>query len=241
MSRQDKRLPAALVAVTIMTVILLAGASDNKITETTYSSERLIRLHIVANSDSNEDQTLKKTVREEIIRCVSPEFLQAQDISAARTIAAANLPYIEEIAAREVQAAGKDYSVEVKLGNFLFPTKHYGPFLLPAGDYESVQVVLGDGSGANWWCVLFPPLCFVDMPKQTTIEVPTTENIPAVSSLAAPVDPPLAAAATEAPTDRQNFNGAPETADAPLTYENQPKVEFRFRIWDLLNKLTAGW
>lgn len=241
MSRQNKRLPVALAVMTAITIILLAGASDNKTTETTYSSERLIRLHIVANSDSDEDQALKRTVREEIIRCVSPEFLQAQDISGARAIATANLPYIEEIAAREVQAAGKDYSVEVKLGNFLFPTKHYGPFLLPAGDYESVQVVLGNGSGTNWWCVLFPPLCFVDMPKQTMIEVPATDNRPTISSSAAPVDPSLTAAATEAPVGRQNFNGAPETADAPLTYENQPKVEFRFRIWDLLNKLVAGW
>lgn len=129
----------------------------------------LIRLHVVANSDSASDQDLKRKVRDEIVRSVAPEFLATDKIASARNIARDNLERIQEIANHEIRADGKDYSVHVELACFPFPTKHYGPFILPAGDYEAVRVVIGEGGGANWWCVLFPPLCFVDMTRSAAV------------------------------------------------------------------------
>lgn len=130
----------------------------------------LIRLHVLANSDSEADQALKHKVRDEIIKAMAPEFLASGDIDSARLIARANLDRIELIASRVIKAEGKDYPVTAEMGNFPFPTKHYGGFILPAGDYEAVRVVIGSGGGTNWWCVLFPPLCFVDMTRYLAAE-----------------------------------------------------------------------
>ncbi|MDF9409223.1 MAG: Stage II sporulation protein R (spore_II_R) [Pelotomaculum sp. PtaB.Bin013] len=229
MNSKYKFIPLVL---TTLTVLLFACTWNNKTQDTTYPSDQLIRLHIVANSDCVVDQELKRKVRDEIIRYISPEFLEAGNIFTAREIAAANLGKIKEIAAREINAEGKDYSVDVKLDNFTFPTKHYGPFVLPAGDYESVQVVIGSGGGANWWCVLFPPLCFVDMPKGTTVDLPESYN--SASSLTAP-NSSLTEEFTNAGAVSENF-ATQEPGSNALTDEIHTKVEFRFRILDLFNK-----
>ncbi|HEX3031205.1 MAG TPA: stage II sporulation protein R [Bacillota bacterium] len=126
-------------------------------------AEELIRFHVVANSDSTADQALKRQVRDTIVQYMAPEFRKAKSIEEAREIAKANLGMLEKLAALEVREAGEKYSVRASLGQFMFPTKTYGKFSLPAGQYEAVKVVLGKGEGANWWCVLFPPLCFVDL------------------------------------------------------------------------------
>lgn len=150
--------------------------------ESVYPPDSLIRLHVVANSDSAFDQVLKKQVRDKIILDLRPEFLGSQDIQSARAMLEANLGRIRETACREIKARGKDYPVDVELASYAFPTKHYGAFVLPAGDYEAVRVVIGAGGGANWWCVLFPPLCFVNM-SQTT-PPPGGDNVPAVDDCA---------------------------------------------------------
>jgi stage II sporulation protein R len=121
--------------------------------------------NVVANSDSLFDQDLKRKVRDAIVQDVAPGFLAIDDIASARDIARNNLDLIQETADREVRTAGREYPVRVELACFPFPTKHYGPFILPAGEYEAVRVVIGEGGGTNWWCVLFPPLCFVDLTR----------------------------------------------------------------------------
>ncbi|MCG9968305.1 stage II sporulation protein R [Pelotomaculum terephthalicicum JT] len=234
LSRKQKLIPLGLI---ILTATLSVAAWHNKTSDTTYPPDRLIRLHVVANSDCAADQELKRKVRDEIIRSVSPEFLKAQNILAAREIAAANLGNIKEIASREINAAGKDYSVEVRLENFTFPTKHYGPFVLPAGDYESVRVVIGSGGGANWWCVLFPPLCFVDMPRETAVDLP--ENFNSASSIPAPAGN-AAAERTPAGTAVEKIATAEENVNDAASIDNHVQVEFRFRILDLLNKFFTS-
>lgn len=233
MNSKYKFIPLVL---TILTALLFAYTWKNKTQDATYPSDQLIRLHIVANSDCVVDQELKRNVRDEIIRCISPEFLEAKNIFAAREIAAANLGKIKEITSREINAEGKDYSVDVTLDNYTFPTKHYGPFVLPAGDYESVQVVIGSGGGANWWCVLFPPLCFVDMPKGTTVDLP--ENFNSASSLTAPNG--SAQERTPAGAVSENLIVTQEPGSKAGAAENHVKVEFRFRILDLFNKFIAS-
>lgn len=130
-----------------------------------YNQNNLIRFHVIANSDTPRDQALKRRVRDLIVQEMSPSFGKAKNIDEARKIARKNLTAIEEIARKEVRAWGKDYEVKAVLGRFSFPTKSYGNFTLPAGEYEAVRVIIGKGAGANWWCVLFPPMCFVDVSK----------------------------------------------------------------------------
>jgi len=127
----------------------------------------LIRLHVLANSDSKEDQALKYVVKDAIVKEIADKFSTSENIEESRTILLGSLSEVEDIALSTLKGQGSDYHVQTKYGRFFFPTKYYGSFSLPAGEYEAVQVVIGEGKGANWWCVLFPPLCFVQTDNST--------------------------------------------------------------------------
>lgn len=130
--------------------------------------DKLIRLHVIANSDSPEDQELKLKVRDEIISKMNEKLGNSKSIDETRELVKENIDEIREIALKEIQLNKKDYDVKVSLGNQKFPTKSYGGFTLPAGEYEALKVVIGEGKGQNWWCVMFPPLCFIDVTKGIT-------------------------------------------------------------------------
>ncbi|MDD4170212.1 MAG: stage II sporulation protein R [Desulfotomaculaceae bacterium] len=229
-------------------VVLFVFQFLHQTSETIFPPGQLIRLHIVANSDCKGDQELKRKVRDEIIRGIAADFGEAESINTARSITLNKLDQIREIANREIRAEGKDYPVEVDYGKFAFPTKHYGPFILPAGDYESVQVVIGTGGGANWWCVLFPPLCFVDMTKEVTIS-PINVN----ATDAAPVEnenftlkidnhddsivqntTTVFIQTSSGVTASQISNTLEQSSSNAVPGKNTAKVEFRFRILDFL-------
>ncbi len=122
-------------------------------------SDKLIRLHVIANSDSEDDQALKYKVRDRILEKVSALTADATDITDARAIIRRNLDALAETAQNEISANGYTYNAEASLENVFFPTRDYGSFALPAGEYESLRIIIGEGVGKNWWCVLFPPLC----------------------------------------------------------------------------------
>ncbi len=118
-------------------------------------SGQVVRLHVLAVSDEEEEQTLKLRVRDAVLGYLAPELEGAADASEARERIAARLPQIR--AAAESAAEGR--AVSVTLGEERYPLRRYEGFALPAGRYESLRVVLGEGAGHNWWCVVFPPLC----------------------------------------------------------------------------------
>ena len=125
-------------------------------------AHNMVRFHVLANSDSDEDQALKRSVRDRIINGLKDQFVDMENIDATKEMIQNSIPQIEAIAADEIKKWGKDYSVVARLEMAPFPTKVYGNVTLPAGNYEALRVIIGEGKGANWWCVLFPPLCFVD-------------------------------------------------------------------------------
>ncbi|MEW6623156.1 MAG: stage II sporulation protein R [Bacillota bacterium] len=125
--------------------------------------ENLIRFHVIANSDDTEDQDLKLKVRDSLLDKIKEELEDARSINEAYTCLVNKLDWIEEVTREEVVNNGYDYSVKVLLGNTKYPTRTYGNYVLPAGTYLSLRIIIGNGEGANWWCVLFPPLCFVDI------------------------------------------------------------------------------
>lgn len=131
-----------------------------------YNQDNLIRIHIVPNSDNEADQVLKHRVREAVAANVRPLVLGVNDAREAGRVIGANLVLIQQASEAEVAKAGKEYPVRVVYDTFLFPTRTYGNLTLAAGDYQAVQVTIGTGNGANWWCVLFPPLCFVSAEPQ---------------------------------------------------------------------------
>lgn len=133
-------------------------------------ADNLIRLHVIANSDSPDDQALKLKVRDSIISYMKDKLKNSKDIDQTRFIINENLDNIENISRQLIEGSGKAYEVKAGLGAYDFPTKLYGDITLPAGNYQALRVVVGKGDGANWWCVLFPPLCFVDATHGTVPE-----------------------------------------------------------------------
>ena len=122
-------------------------------------AEKVVRLHVLANSDSEEDQTLKLQVRDKILERAETLLEQSADRREAEGLLRGQLLELEKIAAEEIRAHGYDYAVDVRLENAAFPTREYDGFTLPAGNYLALRVVIGAGEGKNWWCVVFPPLC----------------------------------------------------------------------------------
>jgi len=133
-------------------------------------SDQFLRLHVIANSDSTEDQALKLLVRDEILAhsqtFLSPE-LSRTDCEAAL---ADRLPELKALAQNVLRKNGSSLSVSASITDAHFPTKHYADFALPAGTYRALRIVLGDGGGENWWCVVFPPLCFGAVSETSTAE-----------------------------------------------------------------------
>lgn len=147
-----------VISVFAIILILLSVSSD-----ASAQTEKYIRFHVIANSDSPEDQALKLRVRDRLLDRFSDQFSSAATIDDVRIKIQENLQTIKDIALSEIQRSGSEYTVNADLGYFDFPTKAYGDLVLDAGRYEALRVVIGEGKGANWWCVMFPPLCFVDI------------------------------------------------------------------------------
>jgi stage II sporulation protein R len=125
-------------------------------------AEDIIRFHVIANSDSAQDQALKLKVKDKLVECLSPLLSNAKSITEARTIISENLALIQASAEASIKQNGYHYPVKVTLENCYFPLKVYGNCTFPPGVYEALRVKIGAAEGKNWWCVMFPPLCMVD-------------------------------------------------------------------------------
>lgn len=155
----------ALLIVGILLNIFNSNAQTTSI-KMTKDPDKLIRLHVLANSDSPQDQALKYKVRDSVVEYMTSKFSNSKSLEESRKILLDNLPELVAIAEKRLAEEGSQFTINIEHGNFQFPIKSYGTFVLPAGEYEAVRVVIGEGKGANWWCVLFPPLCFVDVSKK---------------------------------------------------------------------------
>ncbi len=119
----------------------------------------IVRLHVIANSDSAQDQALKLEVRDAILSQAESLCAQSDDRDSARNALEAHQAELTSCALAVIEQAGYDYDVTIHFGKEAYPERNYGTLTLPAGVYESVRIVIGEGAGQNWWCVLFPPLC----------------------------------------------------------------------------------
>ena len=122
-------------------------------------SDKVVRLHVLANSDSEEDQALKLRVRDRVLERTTVLLEQSADRREAEGYLRGDLLELERIAAEEIAAAGFAYPVTAELTDTAFPTREYDGFTLPAGEYLALRIVIGEGAGQNWWCVVYPPLC----------------------------------------------------------------------------------
>ena len=126
-------------------------------------SENIFRLHVIAASNSEEDQNLKYIVRDEILKYMNELTKNATSKQEVIELVNNNVNTFKEISQSTIKENGYNYDVKVSVCTSSFPTKNYGDISLPAGEYDSLKIEIGEASGQNWWCVLFPPLCFVDV------------------------------------------------------------------------------
>lgn len=125
-------------------------------------SKQVIRFHVIANSDTTEDQLLKENVRDAVLMYMEPILKDSPSIEESRKRITEHMDEINQVAATVIGNWGKAYSVYTALTHEDFPTKSYGDVVFPAGNYEACRIVIGAGEGKNWWCVMYPPLCYVD-------------------------------------------------------------------------------
>ena len=143
------------------------GCIDAQLVTLNYDEikDKLIRFHVIANSDSDEDQAVKLLVRDEVIDYINVQLKDATGIDEARDILKDNIEEVNNIAVNILRENGFDYEANTMISNENFPDKVYGDYLFPQGNYEAFRIIIGNGEGHNWWCVMFPPLCFVDETK----------------------------------------------------------------------------
>ena len=126
-------------------------------------ADSVFRLHVIANSDSKEDQELKLKVRDELLSYMNIISKDSTSKQEAMQIVNEHKEEFTQIAKKVIKENGYNYTVNVQIGKADFPTKYYGDITLPAGTYDALKVQIGEAKGQNWWCVMFPPLCFVDV------------------------------------------------------------------------------
>lgn len=150
-----------------LAIFLISGALALQTQE--QLSDKVVRLHVLANSDSEEDQALKLLVRDAILERAEDLLSKSGDREEAEGLLRGRLLEFEQVAAAVIAQAGYDYPVRVELEDTQFPTKEYDGFTLPAGEYLALRVLIGEAKGQNWWCVVFPPLC-----TTASVEVPAS-------------------------------------------------------------------
>ena len=156
-----------LVSVSLLLCVLFTlflsvshglGADDDP-------TKSVLRLHILANSNSEEDQRVKLLVRDALLNCISSNMQGAADRDAALLALMVNGGALLDTAEKTLRENGFSYGVQLYAGTFPFPERTYGDTTYPAGNYKALRVVLGGGEGKNWWCVMFPPLCILELPN----------------------------------------------------------------------------
>ena len=149
------------------TDVLVMDEEDGGIDEGAPYS-KIMRFHVRANSDSEEDQELKMAVKEDVVTFLKPLLENCESVVESKNVIVSNLQNIYTIAVNTIVEQGYDYNIEVCVTEEEFPAKMYGDLTFPAGKYQALRIDIGEAKGQNWWCVMYPPLCFID---ETTVVV----------------------------------------------------------------------
>ena len=153
-------LPKIIFVISLMLFLMFSAISYVQAVSANLQNS-VFRLHVLANSDSSEDQELKLKVRDSLINYMNQFSFNSKE--EALSFVSSHLENFTNIAENTIKESGYSYPVSIEVGNFDFPTKSYGDISLPAGNYNALRVKIGNANGHNWWCVMFPPLCFVDV------------------------------------------------------------------------------
>ncbi|SKA76247.1 stage II sporulation protein R [Caloramator quimbayensis] len=219
--------------IILIFIIMFLTFTADKTNETQSINKKLLRFHVIANSDSYEDQSVKLKVRDAILKNIGPQLEKCSNLDESLKVIEANKDKIEEISNDILKKEGKDYNAKAMLGEFQFPVKTYGSITLPAGEYTALRVVLGNGDGKNWWCVMFPPLCFIDITRGVTSKE-TDEELKRV----------LGEDEVKSITAFKQIDGKVNSVsntlnknDVKTKSKHSPNVEFKFKSVEIFDKL----
>lgn len=216
-----------LITSTVVVLSLPVDQNDGQTSQENVVDDisgKLIRFHVIANSDKDEDQKLKLKVRDEILKYIAPKLKDSKSIDESREILRENNDKILEIASSVIKNNGYNYGVKSTLGRENFPEKTYGNITLPQGEYEAYRVLIGSASGKNWWCVMFPPLCFVDITKGQVAYKETESQMKKV-------------------LDKDEYDKIDNTKEKvknnkDTNNKDKNKINFRFKIVDKIKELA---
>lgn len=152
---------SVILILMILAVINMAYVNENRML-TEGISQKIIRFHVRANSDSDEDQAVKLLVRDGILEYLAGVMPEDADINESRDTLCMNISSVEQTAKKVLMQNGFDYEVKAYMTHEYFPTRKYGDIVLPPGEYEAFRVDIGQAQGRNWWCVMYPAMCFVE-------------------------------------------------------------------------------
>jgi len=159
---REAKILAVSLGLGLLLAVVVATYVYSRDTQRDIASN-VIRFHVRANSDSNADLALKEHVRTQVLAEFESLLSSNTCINETRVALTANLYDINAFAQSVVSAAGFDHKVTAQMSHMFFPTRFYGDMAFPPGEYEAVKILIGEGAGSNWWCLMFPPLCYVDM------------------------------------------------------------------------------
>lgn len=196
-----------IILIVLLILFLISNARSYATNVSSGLSNNIFRLHILANSDSAEDQALKLKVRDAILEYMEALTITTEDKQSVIELSQAHKEDLKQVAEKIIHANGYDYSVNIEIGNFYFPTKYYGNISLPAGNYDALKIEIGDSQGQNWWCSLFPPLCFVSV-SSGVVDEKGEEYL------------------------KENLSNE----EFSIVSEDSPEIEFKFKIIELINE-----
>lgn len=169
-----KTFTLSIATALIFSVLLSLSGFDANCHEI---ENEILRLHVIANSDEENDQVLKLKVRDEVLRMEAKLWKTAENKTQAMDIVKENIDEIEDTAQEIVRENGYNYPVNATLTNCYFPTREYENFTLPAGNYDALRITIGEAKGKNWWCVLFPEICLGTATDFSGVLSEESENI----------------------------------------------------------------
>ena len=207
----NKKVKRYYIITLLLTLYIFVSALSYTRAVCSDIQDSVFRLHIIANSDSDDDQKLKYIVRDSVINYINKISTQATSKEEVMKIAQENLPQIQSIASQTIIENGYDYTVNINIGNFFFPTKQYGDITFPPGYYDALKIEIGEANGQNWWCVMFPPLCFVDV---------TSGIVPNES--------------------KENLKNNLSQEEYDLISTNSTDIELKFKIVEVLQNFTIS-
>lgn len=160
---QNTKVKSVIILLLLFILYFFICAQDYVEAVSSDISNNVFRLHVIANSDTIEDQNLKYKVRDELLNYMNSLCANITSKEEAILMVENHKEDFKDIALKVIHSEGFNYDININIGNFNFPTKTYGDISLPAGMYDALRVEIGNANGQNWWCVMFPSLCFIDI------------------------------------------------------------------------------